>query len=155
MSGILNIIAASSSAISFTPSVATSGSGTLTSPTGSVVGVIQLWGVGGGGSKDSAAGVGTGGGSGAYITQTVACTAVIGGPIYVIPTATYNTGTVLTFVNDGSTTAPVSIQTADTVFSAGSGYINPNGVHVLAQYGQATFLKVGSTRWQLSGAGIV
>ena len=98
------------------------------------------------------------GGSGTYHIyplQSVASTAVIGGPIYVIPTATYNTGTVLTFVNDGSTTAPVSIQTADTVFSAGSGYINPNGVHVLAQYGQATFLKVGSTRWQLSGAGIV
>jgi hypothetical protein len=90
-----------------------------------------------------------------YPLQSVASTTVIGGPIYVIPTATYNTGTVLTFVNDGSTTAPVSIQTADTVFLAGSGSVNLNGVHVLAQYGQATFLKVGSTRWQLSGAGIV
>lgn len=90
-----------------------------------------------------------------YPLQSVASTTVIGGPIYVIPTATYNTGTVLTFVNDGSTTAPVSIQTADTVFLAGSGSVNPNGVHVLAQYGQATFLKVGSTRWQLSGAGVV
>ena len=85
MSGILNVIA-SGGAISFAASVATSGTGTFTSPAGSVSGVIKLWGVGGGGSRDNATSVGTGGGSGAYITQTVACTA---GTVF-----TYSMGTI-------------------------------------------------------------
>ena len=120
MSGILNIIAASSSAISFTPSVATSGSGTLTSPTGSVVGVIQLWGVGGGGSKDSAAGVGTGGGSGAYITQTVPCTA---GTVFTYTFGTVGLGRTST---DGNGTAGTASTLTATVTS-GTVNLTANG----------------------------
>jgi len=90
-----------------------------------------------------------------YPLQTVTTTTVLGGPIISVTTGIYNTGTVLTIVNDGSTAAPLSIYSTDTVFGAGTGYVNTSGVHVLSQYGQVTLLKVGSTRWQLSGAGVV
>jgi len=49
-------------------------SGTDTAPSGTTSVTIQLWGAGGGGARDTAGNVGSSGGSGPYITQTVACT---------------------------------------------------------------------------------
>ena len=49
-------------------------SGTATAPSGTTSVTIQLWGAGGGGARDTAGNVGSPGGSGPYITQSVACT---------------------------------------------------------------------------------
>lgn len=119
MSGILNVIA-SGGAISFAASVATSGTGTFTSPAGSVGGVIQLWGVGGGGSRDNAGNVGTGGGSGAYITQTVACTA---GTVFTYTFGTVGLGRTST---DGNGTAGTASTLTATVTS-GTVNLTANG----------------------------
>jgi hypothetical protein len=90
-----------------------------------------------------------------YPFQTVTATAIVNGPVYTIPTGIYNTGTALTVVNDGSTAAPISIYSSDTIVTASSGNTNLNNVHSLSRYGMATLLKIGTTRWLLSGSGVV
>jgi hypothetical protein len=61
----------------------------------------------------------------------------------------YPTGTVITFVNEINTVT-IAI-TSDTLVLAGTG---STGSRTLAANGMATALKVGSTRWVISGTGL-
>jgi hypothetical protein len=64
----------------------------------------------------------------------------------------YPIGTVLTFINDASTNANMTIAiTADTLVLAGVG---TTGSRQLAQFGEATAVKVAATRWYISGPGL-
>lgn len=62
----------------------------------------------------------------------------------------YPLGTVLTFVNLTLQVVTIAI-TSDTMYLAGTG---STGSRSLAQYGMATALKLTSTTWLISGAGI-
>jgi hypothetical protein len=76
-----------------------------------------------------------------------------GAATYTIPangSVAYAIGTALTFVNLSSTSISIAI-TTDTMYLAGSG---STGTRTLAQYGSATALKITSTSWIISGAGV-
>jgi hypothetical protein len=76
-----------------------------------------------------------------------------GAATYTIPasgTVNYAIGTALTFVNLSSTSISIAI-TTDTMYLAGAG---TTGTRTLAQYGTATALKITSTSWIISGAGL-
>ena len=62
----------------------------------------------------------------------------------------YPLGTAITFVNisGGSSTIPI---TSDTAYLAGVG---TTGTRTLANYGQCTYFKVGTTTWLVSGVGV-
>lgn len=73
--------------------------------------------------------------------------------IYTIPangSVPYIVGTAITFVNLSTNAVTISI-TTDTLYLAGAG---TTGNRTLAQYGTATALKVTSTAWIISGAGL-
>jgi len=63
----------------------------------------------------------------------------------------FETGTVITFVNDINAGALTIAITSDTMWLAGSA---ATGSRTLASGGVATALKVASTRWVISGAGL-
>jgi len=63
----------------------------------------------------------------------------------------YTIGTVITFVNDVGAGALTIAITSDTMWMAGSA---STGSRTLASGGVATALKVASTRWVISGAGL-
>ena len=79
-------------------------------------------------------------GSTAAQTLTIASNASVAYPV----------GTAITFVNDASVNVNIAIA-SDTLILAGPG---STGTRVLAPNGMVTALKVGSTRWFISGAGI-
>ena len=62
----------------------------------------------------------------------------------------YAVGTAITFINMTSQVVTIAI-TADTVYLAGPG---TTGSRSLAQYGMATAIKIDSTHWIISGAGL-
>ncbi len=62
----------------------------------------------------------------------------------------YDVGTVLTFINMTSQVVTIAI-TTDTMYLAGTG---TTGSRSLAQYGMATAIKLTSTTWLISGAGL-
>ena len=62
----------------------------------------------------------------------------------------YPIGTALTFVNMTAAVVTIAI-TTDTMYLAGTG---TTGTRSLAQYGTATALKMTSTTWIISGAGL-
>lgn len=62
----------------------------------------------------------------------------------------YPVGTSITFVNETSQVVTIAI-TSDTLVLAGTG---TTGSRSLAQYGVATALKVGTTRWIINGTGL-
>ncbi|MBR0687356.1 hypothetical protein JQ594_15600 [Bradyrhizobium manausense] len=62
----------------------------------------------------------------------------------------YPVGTAITFINETSQAVTIAI-TSDTLVLAGTG---ATGSRTLAQYGVATAVKVGSTRWYISGSGL-
>lgn len=62
----------------------------------------------------------------------------------------YRKGTTLTFENDGTGAITLAIN-SDTLVLSGTG---ATGSRTLARYGMATAVKVGSTRWMLSGTGL-
>ena len=62
----------------------------------------------------------------------------------------YPTGTAISFVNMTSQVVSIAI-TTDTMYLAGTG---TTGTRSLAQYGTATALKMTSTTWIISGAGL-
>lgn len=59
-------------------------------------------------------------------------------------------GTAVTFINETSQVVSIAI-TSDTLVLAGTG---STGTRSLAQYGVATAIKVGTTRWYISGTGL-
>lgn len=62
----------------------------------------------------------------------------------------YALGTVLSFINDGTGTITIAIAGTDTLVNqAGS-----TGSRTLAQYGRATAIKIGTTRWQIHGVNL-
>jgi hypothetical protein len=63
---------------------------------------------------------------------------------------TYPIGTAISFVNMTSQVVSIAI-TSDTMYLAGTG---TTGTRSLAQYGTATALKMTSTTWIISGAGL-
>jgi hypothetical protein len=65
-------------------------------------------------------------------------------------TVAFPIGTAITIVNDGSGSCAVNI-TTDTLIWAPPG---TSGNRSLALFGEATLLKVGATRWYISGVGI-
>lgn len=70
-----------------------------------------------------------------------------------IPTNTttaFPIGTGVTIINE--TSQQLTVTTADTLVMAGSG---TTGNRSIAQYGVATILKVGATRWFISGNGVI
>jgi len=72
---------------------------------------------------------------------------------YTIPANTsvgYVVGTAITFVNLSTNAVTIAI-TTDTMYLAGAG---TTGSRTLAQYGTATALKITSTSWVISGAGL-
>jgi hypothetical protein len=72
--------------------------------------------------------------------------------VFTIPnnaTVSYALGTTLTFVN--MATSVITISTTDTMYLAGTG---ATGNRTLAQYGMATAIKLTSTTWLISGAGV-
>ena len=72
---------------------------------------------------------------------------------YTIPAnsnVAYTLGTAITFVNMSANTVSIAI-TSDTMYLAGTG---STGTRTLAQYGSATALKMTSTTWMISGAGL-
>lgn len=76
-----------------------------------------------------------------------------GAATYTIPangSVAYALGTALTFVNMSATSISIAI-TTDTMYLAGAG---TTGTRTLAQYGTATALKLTSTTWVISGAGL-
>ena len=76
-----------------------------------------------------------------------------GAATYTIPangSVGYAIGTALTFVNMSATSISIAI-TTDTMYLAGAG---TTGTRTLAQYGSATALKLTSTTWVISGAGL-
>jgi hypothetical protein len=73
--------------------------------------------------------------------------------IYTIPANTsvaYAIGTTLTFVNMSPSLVTIAI-TTDTLYHAATGQ---TGSRTLAQYGMATAMKLTSTTWIISGAGL-
>lgn len=67
-------------------------------------------------------------------------------------TVPYIIGTAITFVNDSSAgIVSITVATADTLVFAGLG---STGTRSLAANGQATALKIGATRWQISGTNL-
>lgn len=62
----------------------------------------------------------------------------------------YPIGTAISFVNMTAQVVSIAI-TSDTMYLAGTGTI---GTRSLAQYGTATALKIDSTTWIISGAGL-
>lgn len=62
----------------------------------------------------------------------------------------YPIGTALTFINMTSQVVTIAI-TSDTMYLAGAG---TTGSRSLAQYGEATALKIGTTTWLISGVGL-
>lgn len=62
----------------------------------------------------------------------------------------YPVGTAITFINETSQVVTIAI-TADTLVLAGTG---TTGSRSLAQYGEATAIKVGTTRWWINGVGL-
>jgi hypothetical protein len=62
----------------------------------------------------------------------------------------YPIGTAISFVNMTSQVVSIAI-TSDTMYLAGTG---TTGTRSLAQYGTATALKMTSTTWIISGAGL-
>lgn len=62
----------------------------------------------------------------------------------------YPIGTVIVFTNDSANAVTIAI-TSDTLVLVGTG---ATGSRTLAQYGQATARKVGSTRWYISGTNL-
>lgn len=62
----------------------------------------------------------------------------------------YPIGTAITFINETSQVVTIAIN-SDTLVLAGTG---STGSRSLAQYGVATAIKVGSTRWIISGTGL-
>jgi hypothetical protein len=62
----------------------------------------------------------------------------------------YTVGTAISFVNMTSQVVSIAI-TTDTMYLAGTG---TTGTRSLAQYGTATALKMTSTTWIISGAGL-
>jgi hypothetical protein len=84
--------------------------------------------------------------------------ALTAGPVATIPantTAPYPIGTVLTFFNDASAAVSMGIAiTTDTLVWAGTS--GPStGTRILPRYGFATATKVTSTRWFVSGTGLL
>jgi hypothetical protein len=76
-----------------------------------------------------------------------------GAATYTIPSnasVPYALGTVLTFVNDDPDTLNITIND-DTLVLSPDG---TTGVRTLGQYGMATALKVGTTRWMISGTNL-
>jgi hypothetical protein len=72
---------------------------------------------------------------------------------WVIPSnaqVAFDPGTPVTMVNDGTGNVTVAIN-SDTLVFAGTG---ATGSRTLPQYGMASILKVTSTRWLISGAGV-
>jgi hypothetical protein len=63
----------------------------------------------------------------------------------------YPIGTAITFVNDGGANACTISITSDTLVLLPDG---STGSRTLARYGVATAIKVTSTRWVISGAGL-
>jgi hypothetical protein len=75
------------------------------------------------------------------------------GDTYTIPansSVPFPLGTVVTFVNLDSNSISIAI-TTDTLLLVGTG---ATGTRTLAQYGQATAHKVGTTTWLISGVGL-
>jgi len=62
----------------------------------------------------------------------------------------YPVGTAITFVNMSSSNVTIAI-TSDTLYLAGTG---STGSRTLAQYGEATALKITSTSWIINGTGL-
>ena len=62
----------------------------------------------------------------------------------------YPLGTAITFVNLSASVVSIAI-TSDTMYLAGPG---TTGTRALAQYGEATALKTGTTEWIISGSGL-
>ena len=62
----------------------------------------------------------------------------------------YDIGTAITFVNMSTDSVTIAIS-SDTLYFAGSG---TTGSRTLAQYGEATALKIGATEWLISGVGL-
>jgi hypothetical protein len=63
----------------------------------------------------------------------------------------YPIGTTLTFVNMSASLVTIAI-TTDTMYQAATG---STGSRTLAQYGTATAMKLTSTTWIISGAGLL
>jgi hypothetical protein len=78
--------------------------------------------------------------SGVAVTITIPANGTVAFPI----------GTAVTFVNDDTEALSIAI-TTDTLVLAGAG---TTGTRSLAQYGVATALKIGTTRWVISGTGL-
>lgn len=75
------------------------------------------------------------------------------GDTFTIPanaSVAYEIGTAITFINMDSNSLSIAI-TTDTMNLAGAG---TTGARTLAQYGMATAVKVASTTWLISGAGL-
>lgn len=97
------------------------------------------------------------------LTMSVANSAAVSGaltagPVLTIPANSavpYPIGTVLTFFNDASSavTAGIAINT-DTLVWAGTS-TPTTGTRILPRYGFATATKVTSTRWFISGTGLI
>ena len=62
----------------------------------------------------------------------------------------YAVGTAITFINMSANNLTIAI-TSDTMYLGGTG---TTGSRTLAQYGTATAIKIGSTSWIISGAGL-
>jgi hypothetical protein len=76
-----------------------------------------------------------------------------GASTYTIPAnsaVAFPVGTVLTFVNDDADDVTIAINTDTLVFSP----TGETGSRTLVQYGMATALKIGTTRWIISGVGL-
>jgi hypothetical protein len=66
-------------------------------------------------------------------------------------TLAYDTGTVITFINQTSQTLTVTCTTANNLYLAGTG---TQGARALAQYGLATAVKVAANYWLITGNGL-
>jgi hypothetical protein len=87
--------------------------------------------------------------SGMHIFNTTAS------QVYTIPSnasVAFPIGTAITFVNQGAGTCTININ-SDTLYLAGAAAGTP-GTRTLAAYGLATALKITSTSWIMSGAGL-
>lgn len=62
----------------------------------------------------------------------------------------YPIDTAITFINDSANDVTIAI-TSDTLVLVGSG---TTGSRTLAQYGVATAIKIGTTRWYISGVNL-
>ena len=60
-------------------------------------------------------------------------------------------GTAITFINDTSAGVVTIAITTDTLVFAGAG---TTGSRTLAANGMATAIKIGTTRWMISGTGL-